>query len=131
MCRFTVNFNNAKYPLSFIVNTANSRDFITFQWNNRDLGGTDISYAYYRNLIYGEDRQYVYERVSNTIYDLYMYVWAHDEIMISDLYLPVWEGSISCDWIWESADPSSPINLKRFLDYKAASEEDINTIFTN
>ena len=131
MCRFTVNFNNAKYPLSFIVNTQTSRDFITLQWNNRELEHTDIRHAYYRNLIYGEERQYVYERVSNLIYDLYTYILPHDEIMISDLYLPVWDGSISCDWIWESGNPSSPINLKRFLDYKTASTENINTIFTN
>ena len=131
MCRFTVNFNNAKYPLSFIVNTQTSRDFITLQWNNRELEHTDIRHAYYRNLIYGEERQYVYERVSNLIYDLYTYVLPYDEIMISDLYLPVWEGSISCDWVWENTTPSSPINLKPFLDYKTASEENINTIFTN
>lgn len=131
MCRFTVNFNNAKYPLSFIVNTQSSRDFITLQWNNRDLEHTDIYYAYYRNLIEGTDRQYAYERVSNTIYDLYTYISPHDELMISDLYLPVWDGSISCEWIWENTAPSSPINLKRFLDYKTASAENINTIFTN
>lgn len=131
MCRFTVNLNNAKYPLSFIVNTPTSRDFITLQWNNADLEHTDIYYAYYRNLIEGTDRQYVYERVSNTIYDLYTYIGRYEQIEISDLYRPIWEGSISCEWIWEAGTPSSPINLKRFLDYKTASEENINTIFTN
>ena len=135
MCRFTVNVNNAKYPFSFIVNTQSSRDFITLQWNNADLANTDIYYAYYRNLIEGTDRQYAYEWVSNTIYDLYIQVGSYEGISISDLYCPLWGTSsglpISYDWIWEYGTPSSPINLKRFLDYKTASAENINTIFTN
>ena len=131
MCRFIVNASNAKYPFSFIVNTPTSRDFITFQWTNTSLENTDISYATYRNLIQGTKRGYVYDRVSNKIYDLYTYVYSYDELTISDLYLPVWRGSISYDWTWEYATPSSPINLTHFLDYKTASEENINAIFTN
>ena len=129
--RFTVNQGNAKYPLSFLVNTQYSRDFITLQWTNSGLEDTDILYAYYRNLIQGKERTYAYERVRSTIYDFYMYVEPYDGIVISDLYRPVLEYSISYDWIWEFTNPSSPINLKRFLDYKTASAENINTIFTN
>ena len=131
MCRFTVNAAHAKYPVSFIVNTESSRDFITLQWTDSDLEYIDIKYACYRNLIQGAEKQYVYERVSNTIYDLYMSAKTYEDIWISDVYRPLWTDSISYTWIWELTNPSSPINLKRFLDYKTASTENINTIFTN